>query len=61
MLCGLCYPEQKVVFLGINNNLVELDLEKMEITMNVKTINYVYHIEKVNDETFLTGQLRGYL
>ena len=35
LFSGLCYPEQKVVVLGIWNNLVEFDLEKMIITKNV--------------------------
>ena len=37
------------------------DLEKMKIIKNVKTMNYVYHIEKVNHETFLIGEAEGYL
>lgn len=27
--CGLCYPEKKVVVLGIFTNIVEFDYEKM--------------------------------
>ena len=33
----------------------------MKITKNVKTKHWVYHTEKVNDETFLTGEYDGYL
>ena len=33
----------------------------MKITKNVKTKSSVMHIEKVNDETFLTGEYNGYL
>ena len=47
--------------MGIDNNLVEFDFEKMKITKNVKTSSYVFHVEKINDETFLTGELQGYL
>ena len=54
--CGLYYPEQNVVVLGISKNLVEFDFEEdMKITKNYKTKSFVYHIEKVDDETFLTG------
>ena len=59
--CGLYYPEQKVVVLGIDYHLIEFDFEQMKITKNVKTKSIVYHIEKVNDETFLTGEYEGYL
>ena len=55
LFCGLYYAGQNVVMLGINNYLVELDLDKMDFTKMVKTLRYVYHIEKVNDETFLAG------
>lgn len=27
--CGLCYPKEKVLLLGINDNLVELDYEQL--------------------------------
>ena len=33
----------------------------MKITKNAKTQDHVEHIEKVNDETFLTGEIFGYL
>ena len=39
--CGLCYPEQKVVVLGINDNLVEFNYEEMKIIKNVKTQSIV--------------------
>ena len=32
LYCGLCYPEQKVVVLGIGKNLVEFNYELMEFT-----------------------------
>ena len=47
--------------MGIGSNLVEFDFEKWKIIQNVKTQSVVLCIEKVNDETFLTGQLVGYL
>ena len=53
---GLYYPEQKVVVLGIDNKLVEFDLENMKIIKNVKTMNSVLHLEKVNDDTILIGE-----
>ena len=52
--CGLCFPEQKVVVLGISSNIVEFNYEKMKITSNFRTKNNVFHIEKVNEEIFLT-------
>ena len=61
MNCGLCYQEQNVVLMGISNNLVEFDLEKMKIIKNVITKSYVWQIEKVNDKTFLVGEWDGYL
>ena len=33
----------------------------MKITKNVKAKDYVLHIEKVNAETFLTGESNGFL
>ena len=47
--------------LGIGNNLVEFDFENMKITKNVKTASLVFHIEKINDSHFLTGEFNGYL
>ena len=47
--------------LGIWYNLVEFDFKRMKITKNVRTKEDVYHIEKINDETFLTGKMDGYL
>ena len=47
--------------LGILDNLVQFDFERMEITKNVQTNKNVFHIEKVNDETFLTGERNGLL
>ena len=44
--------------MGIDYHLVEFDYEKMRITHNAKTKNLVYHIEKVNNDTFLTGSFR---
>ena len=61
MYCGLCYSEQQLVVLGISKNLVEFDFKNMKIIKNVKTKNIVMNIEKVNDETFLTGEGFGYL
>ena len=55
------YPEQKVVVLGINDNLVEFYFEKMKIKKNLRTKKWVFYIEKVNDETFLTGEYFGNL
>ena len=42
--------------LGVDHHLVEFDLEKNKITKNVETNNTVFHIEKINDDTFLTGE-----
>ena len=42
--------------LGIKDNLVEFNYEKMKITKSVGTKNSVYHMEKVNDDAFLTGE-----
>ena len=36
LYCGLSYPEQKLVVLGMWNNIVEFDFESMKITKNVK-------------------------
>ena len=57
--CGLYYPEQKLVVMGIDKNLVEFDLDKMNFTKNVITTKSVFHIEKVNDDTFLTDEESG--
>ena len=59
--CGLCYPEKLVVVLGIENNLVEFDFDKMKITKKIETKNNVFHIEKFNNDTFLTGDLYGHI
>ena len=40
--------------LGIGYNLVEFDYKQLKFTKNVKTMDSVYHIERVNDDTFLT-------
>ena len=56
MYCGFCSPEKKVVVLGLDQNIVEFDYEKMKITKNVKAKDSVYNIEKINDEIFLTGE-----
>ena len=61
LYCGLCYPEEMVVVLGINNQLVEFDYSLMMITKQVCTYNHVYHIEKVNDDNFLTGEMGGHI
>ena len=47
--------------MGIDYNLIEFDFKNMKITKNVETKNSVLHIEKVDDETFLTGECLGYL
>ena len=47
--------------LGLYEILVEFDFERMKITKNVKTNDQVWHIEKINDETFLTGEFEGHL
>ena len=36
--CGMCYPKQRVVLLGINDNLVEFDYKQRKIIKNVKTL-----------------------
>ena len=61
LYCGLCYPEQMIVVLGINNKLVEFNYEQMIITKYVCTYNHVYHIEKVSDDNFLTGEMGGHI
>lgn len=40
--CGLCYPEEMVVLLGIDDNLVEFNYEQMKIIKNFKTQSIVY-------------------
>ena len=59
--CGICYPNELIVFLGINYYLVEFDYEKMEIRKyrNYEDFRDFYHIEKVNDDIFLTGGYVG--
>ena len=47
--------------MGLDNNIVEFDIDNMKITRNAKVKDFVLHIEKVNDETFLTGESYGYL
>lgn len=42
--------------MGISKNLVKFDYEKMSITNTVKLPNDVFHIEKVNEDTFLVGE-----
>ena len=42
--------------MGISDNLVEFDFKRKKITKNVKTKSYVFNLEKINDETFLTGE-----
>ena len=37
LLCGLCYPEQKEVVLGISYNLVVINYEQMKITNSIET------------------------
>lgn len=59
--CGICYSKNKVVILGIGWNLVEYDFEQMKFIKNAKTFAYVYHIEKVNDDTFLTCEMYGHI
>ena len=58
---GFYHPGQKIVTLGISDNLVEFDFEKMKFTKKTKTLSSVFHIEKVNDESFLVGEYNGYL
>ena len=57
--CGLCYPERKIVVLGISDFLVEFNYESMEITNSFLTMNEVSHIQEGNNETFLVGELKG--
>ena len=64
--CGLCYPDQTIVVLGIHNNLVEFDYDQMKFTKKVianDSVLYrlVFHIERVNDDTFLTGESIGHI
>ena len=59
MRCGLYYTGQHVVKLGIEENLVEFDFEKMNITKKIKTKDFVLCIKNVNDDTFLTGEDNG--
>lgn len=62
LCCGLCFPDQKLVVLGMFTNLVELNFEKMEITKSCNTKdykNYFKCIEKVNDDILLTGGPEG--
>ena len=35
--CGLCYPEQNLIILGINKKLVEFNYEQMKITRYNRT------------------------
>lgn len=55
MKCGLHYPLKNEVVLEIGYNLVVFDLKNMKMTRNADTKSIVFHIEKVDDETFLTG------
>ena len=57
----MCYPEQKIVILGIDARIVEFDYAQMRIVKNLRTEEDVFHIEKVNDDTFLTGEFNGYI
>ena len=61
LYCGLYYPEKKNVIMGISYNLIEFDYEQQKITKNVRTEDIVYHIEKVNDDSFLIGELFGHI
>ena len=47
--------------LGIYYDLVEFDFKKMEIAKHVKAKDFVYLIENINDDTFLSGEYEGYL
>ena len=47
--------------LGLNDNLVKFDFEQMKFTKDLKTKSIVNNIEKVNGETFLTGEFGGNL
>ena len=55
----MCYEEQKVIVLGIGNNLgnhlIEFNYDIMQITKSVETSQRVHHIEKVKDDTFIIG------
>ena len=45
--------------MGFGNNLVEFDYEQMKMTINAKTKGLVFHLEKVNKNTFLTCEYDG--
>ena len=53
--CGLCYPELKIAILAVYNHLIVFDYEKMIITKKIRTLNFVFNMEKVDDEFFITG------
>ena len=40
---------------------MQFDYSLMMITKQVCTYNNVYHIEKVNDDNFLTGEMGGHI
>lgn len=56
---GLCYPDQKIVVLGINNNLVYFNYESMKITFSFSTYNTVSHMVKVTEDIILIGEIKG--
>ena len=59
--CGYSYPEQNIVVLGIKNNLVEFNFEKMEITKSLRIKNAVIYIEKFNNDIFLISEWHGFI
>ena len=59
--CGITYPDKKIVVLGIGNNLMEFNYEKREFIKNSQTIEEVFKLVKVNDNSFLTVEWFGYI
>ena len=56
LYCGLNYPEEKIIILGISWNLVRFNYKEMRITEKVNTKDVdVLQIVKVNETTFLIG------
>ena len=56
LLCGWSYPSQKHLILGMDNNIVEFNYEKMTFSKNMITKQRVFCFEKVNNTTFLVGE-----
>ena len=57
--CGLSQTNEDITYLGIGNNLVEFDKKELEMKGKLKVRNAINHIEKVNAEMILIGELDG--